>query len=101
MMRPTLPSALLNARLRVSLALSLCGALMTLTTGCASVAAMQEDTSLELALERVEAIEKNSQWGERLLTRTKVGAEDWPGELHLINDQHIIAVTPGMGRRLA
>ena len=38
----------------------------------------------------VEAIEKNSQWGERLLTRTKVGAEDWPGELHLINDQHII-----------
>ena len=58
--------------------------------GCASVAAMQEDTSLELALVRTKAIESNDLWAERLMTQTKVGAEDWPGELHTLNDQHIM-----------
>ena len=70
-------------------ALSLLCALVIGSSGCASGVAMQEDTSLELALIRAKVVEKNDTWAERLMTQTKVGDEDWPGELYTINEQHI------------
>jgi hypothetical protein len=63
----------------------------SLSSGCAAImgmiAAMQEDASLELAIDRVDAIAKTSAWGDQFLSQTKVGASTWPSDLYDINAQ--------------
>lgn len=71
-----------------------CGTLLlvaSLITGCGAImgmiTALQEDPSLELAIDRVDAIAKTTEWGEQFLTKTKVGASTWPSDLYDINAQ--------------
>jgi uncharacterized protein YceK len=73
--------ALVAAMIAVLSLMSGCGAIMGM------IAAMQEDPSLELAIDRVDAIAKTTAWGEQFLTATKVGESTWPDDLYEINAQ--------------
>jgi hypothetical protein len=85
-MKTTIASKLRSTALCVTLVAGL-----SLTTGCGALmgmlAAMQEDPSLELAIDRVDAIAKTTEWGERFLSKTRVGSSTWPSDLYDINDQ--------------